>query len=124
MARFRIVPASALALAAGVLVATLALPSSASALSCNQRIVGTGDTEAYVKSLCGEPAQVSTRTETRTVYGGHRVVDGVVVGSSRSVTVQITVWVYDFGPRRLMQELIFEEGVLRNVRTLGYGVNR
>jgi hypothetical protein len=113
--------ASALALAAAVSVAVLGLPSSASALSCGRRLVSNGDTAAYVQSICGEPTQVSTRTESRTVYGAQRVVGGIVVGDSRTVTVEITVWIYDFGPQRLMQELTFENGVLQNVRTLSYG---
>jgi hypothetical protein len=108
---------SALALAA-------ALPaSSASALDCNRRLVVVGDPAIYVRDICGEPAQITTRTESRTQFvslPGR----GAVIGAAHTVTVEIEVWIYDFGPRRFMEELTFENGILRSLRPLGYGRRR
>jgi hypothetical protein len=40
------------------------------------------------------------------------------------VSVRIDVWIYDFGPQRFMEELTFENGILRQLRTLGRGTAR
>lgn len=105
--------------------ALLAAPGSASALSCDGRLVEAGDHEAYVRSVCGEPTYFTTRTETRTVfvgpYGDTRTGYGYGVGYAQTVTVVIDVLVYDFGPTRFIDELTFENGVLRTDRIAGYG---
>lgn len=105
-----------LLLAATVL--TLA-PSSASALSCNRRIVSTGDVQHYVRSICGEPASITTIDDPRTqVVYDRRGIATVIVTS-----VQLEVWIYDFGPNRFMIELLFEGGEVTRERTLGRGTN-
>jgi len=40
-------------------------PASASALSCDGRLVEVGDSMAYVRSICGEPTQFMSRIEQR-----------------------------------------------------------
>lgn len=101
--------------------ATLALGSEAEALSCQRRIVSHGDAMSQVQTLCGDPASRSTRLaeQSRSVFqpgpGGALIADTV------TVTTVVETWVYDFGPRRLMQELVFEDGRLRRIRTLSYG---
>lgn len=35
--------------------------------------------------------------------------------------VELTEYVYNFGPRKLMRRLIFEGGVLKKIETIGYG---
>jgi hypothetical protein len=35
--------------------------------------------------------------------------------------VRVEEWVYNFGPTQLMSSLIFENGRLVRIRTLGYG---
>lgn len=105
-----------------LLVATLlsAFTSPASALYCNRRIVGTGNVPAYVMSVCGEPASMISRVESRP-----QVVWDARGNSAMYVDyVQVDIWVYDFGPNRLMVELTFEDGVLGRERTLGYGTQR
>jgi hypothetical protein len=104
----------------------LGASGSASALSCDGRLVTTGDSEAYVRSVCGEPTAFTTRTETRTMYVTPYGVDprtgyGIAYGYAQTVTVQIDVLVYDFGPTRFIDELTFENGVLRADRVAGYG---
>lgn len=107
-------------LALGVLGLFAAAPESASALQCKRRVIDTGESQAYVRALCGEPTSVTSRAVTRTVFGYVRGA-GAGAGSSTTVTVQVDVWVYDFGPNRFMVELTFEDGILVNERTLHYG---
>lgn len=95
--------------------------SSAHALSCNNRLVVVGDPSARVRSLCGDPATVTTRVEQRSVTVHRRAASGVIVSETISVSVTVETWVYDFGPQRLMQQLVFEDGTLRAIDTLGYG---
>jgi hypothetical protein len=95
--------------------------SSAHALTCRNRLVTVGDPMARVLSLCGEPTTVSERVVHRQ-REVHRVVrPGVVVTDTISVAVTLTEWVYDFGPTRLMRQLVFEDGTVRVIDTLGYG---
>ena len=93
----------------------------AEALSCQRRIIGRGDPMAKVISLCGQPAQQTQRLVTRSQTIGTRVVNGQAVFSTVSASVEVSKWVYDFGPQRLMTELTFEDGVLVRERTLGRG---
>jgi hypothetical protein len=97
----------------------------ASALDCGHRLVTTGDSEGYVRSICGEPESVMTRTESRTQFVTSPYGDqGALVGSATTVTIQIDVWTYDFGSTRFREELTFADGILRSSRPLGYGTAR
>ena len=95
--------------------------ADARALSCQRRIVTRGDSVAKVVHLCGEPASRVDRNVMRSQTIAQRDVAGAVVYSTISVSVNVSTWVYDFGPLRLMQELTFEDGTLVNLRTLGHG---
>lgn len=124
--RTRLHPAT-LAAATLCIGAVLALgPATAHALSCNGRLVEVGDTEAYVRTVCGEPTTMTSRTETRTAYLGYAYgtptpYGAPYAGYAQTITVQIDVLVYDFGPTRFIDELTFENGVLRVDRVAGYG---
>jgi hypothetical protein len=87
----------------------LAGGATAHALDCGMRLVTPGDALYYVQSVCGPPDSVST--------------DIIPIGGlfSRTGTLTVVVWVYDFGPSRTLEELRFENGILRTVRTLGPG---
>jgi hypothetical protein len=114
---------SGLACVLAFAAASFAATPSASALDCGTRLVVRGDRSSYVRSVCGEPQSATTRTETRTV-GGYNQVPGGVIGGFNTVTVQIDTWIYDFGPSRFMEELIFENGVLTSSRPIGPGTPR
>ncbi len=107
---------AALVLALGALGA-----SSARAMSCQNRLVTVGDAPARVRALCGEPASLTARVEQRSVTVHRRAASGVIVSETISVTVTVERWVYDFGPQRFMRELVFEDGRLLAIHTLGYG---
>ena len=79
------------------------------ALRCGNKIVDVGDRLHKVHRFCGEPAYVDSYDQPISIYGypqGFTHVD---------------VWTYNFGSNRFMQELIFENGVLRYINQLGYG---
>jgi hypothetical protein len=111
-------------LAAVALTFTLAHDPSAHAFWCGNRTVQIGDPQIEVRSLCGEPAGVSERVVTRTVGVQQRVTRGIVVQDAVTVTVVVEIWLYDFGPRRFMQELAFEGGRVIAMEALGYGTAR
>jgi len=114
--------ARALALVPFLLAAAALFDASdAEALSCQRRIISRGDPMAKVVSLCGQPAQRTQRLVTRSQTVGTRIVNGQALFSTVSATVEVSKWVYDFGPLRLMRELTFEDGVLIQIRTLGRG---
>ena len=98
-----------------------ALPSQVHALRCGMRLVTVGDSATYVRSVCGEPTSThrSSVSRSRTVYAP--IVGGGVVGDRVEVTVEVETWIYDFGRRRFMEELVFEDGDLVRMRPLSYG---
>jgi hypothetical protein len=108
-------------LAAFVLTLALAHETSARAFWCGRRTVHIGDPQTLVRSLCGDPADVSEHVVSRTV-GVRRISrDGVVLEDSVTVSVVVEVWLYDFGRRRFMEEVSFEEGRVTAIESLGYG---
>jgi hypothetical protein len=103
------------------LVATAATASPAHALSCRGRLIDRGDAPSRVRRLCGEPSDVTTRRVERERTVLRRGPGGTVVSDRVSVTVEVQEWVYDFGPRRLVRRLTFEDGELVHIATEGYG---
>ena len=95
--------------------------SRAQAMHCQQRLVRVGDASTRVLDLCGQPAEMVERTETRTRTIQRQAPDGTVIYDTVSVTVVVEQWTYDFGPQRFMRRLWFEGGVLQRMSTLGYG---
>jgi len=99
----------------------------ASAFWCEGRLVLEGDRSYEVRSRCGEPASEITRMESRSFYRGAAVGRGggtVYGGSADTITVQVDIWVYDFGPTRFMEELRFHDGILVQMTRLGRGTRR
>ena len=96
----------------------------AHALRCGSRLVKDGMHESEVKAICGQPVSErslgyvlrshfdQTHGLTTTRYYGHS-------GYYREVLV--TELVFNFGPRKLMRKMRFEDGILRSVETIGYG---
>ena len=75
----------------------------------NGAIVSTGDriSEVYIK--CDPPSFRDTRTESDS---GRR-------GST--ILVNVEEWTYNEGPHRLIHLLVFNNGILTEIRTLGFG---
>jgi hypothetical protein len=111
------------------LIVVLFASTDAHAFRCGSKIVRDGMHEQQVVAICGEPT-------TRRVLGrALRGYDLPIVSEplpgftgrrypgygSYLQEVVITEYVYNFGPRKLMQKLIFEGGVLVEIDTIGYG---
>lgn len=114
-------------LTCSLVFATVFVTAPASAFWCDGRLVLEGDRSYEVRSRCGEPASEITRMESHTFYRGGAVGRGggsVYGGSADTVTVQVDIWIYDFGPTRFMEELRFEDGILRRMTRLGRGTRR
>lgn len=98
---------------------------SSDGLKCKNRIVSNGATQYEVRTTCGEPAMVTSRVENRVVREVVRSRCAAGTTCSRVVEnvveVVIEEWTYDFGKRRLIEYLTFEQGILVFVRTGGYG---
>ena len=119
------------------LIARLAISAAASAgllfagdvhadsLSCKNRIVSTGDSTYQVRSICGEPDAITRRVEMRTIR--HNVPVPGPGGApcwrtvERTIEVVVDEWTYDFGRRRFIQYLTFENGRLERVQSGSYG---
>ncbi len=86
------------------------------ALRCGTKIIAKGDHKTSVRIKCGEPEAIEERVIYRTLHlTRHPHGDKVVV------PISIEEWLYNFGPRRLMRQLWFENGKLVRIRSLGYG---
>lgn len=101
------------------LIAALTLASApAYALRCGTRVISRGDPVAKLLHFCGEPTSVQTRLAQR----------GFVTRDSRYIYVPglaeevwIEEWTYNFGPSQLMKVVKLENGVVVDVKNLGYG---
>jgi Protein of unknown function (DUF2845) len=103
----------------GLVVGILCLSADpAYALRCGKRLVRVGDSTAKVLHICGEPES----RDYRVVY--HLLHEENSVEASLDpvfIPVILEEWVYDFGPKRFVQQLHFEDHILRNIQPLGYG---
>ena len=96
-------------------VVFLALPRVAESASmrCGQTIISDGDSRFVVLSRCGEPAM----KEARTVV----VREKLDPRNERLVEKLIEEWTYNFGPYRLIQIVVLENGTVVDVKSGGYG---
>ena len=102
-------------------LAAAAAAAAADSFACGSRIVTTGMQDTDVRAACGDPAEIGHDTILRrpTIWRQGRP---IVVGD-RPEPVPVERWLYDFGPNRLMLRLRFDDGVLVEITTLGYGSN-
>jgi hypothetical protein len=107
----------------GMVVVGPASAGSTGGLRCGTRLVSLGDTQYEVQALCGPPDATQQQTEYRTVRRPIRVPCGDTrrawcrAEAEDTVEVAIEEWIYDFGPRRFLQHLFFEQGRLVRVET-------
>jgi hypothetical protein len=101
------------------------------AFRCGSRIVSKGDHYTKVLKFCGEPIgaqermiyrQGRTRPRLR-VQGpnGLRIQEEVLAYERSYEEILVEEWTYNFGPRRLMQLVRFENGFVADIDQLGYG---
>jgi hypothetical protein len=116
-------------LLASVTIVFLLTSTSAFGFRCGRKIVTENMHEAQVIKACGAP--------TTSRHLGYAV-RGVFIPVRRYVSpgmtvehfpgygqyteeVALTEYVYNFGPRKFMQRLLFEGGILVKIETIGYG---
>jgi hypothetical protein len=98
----------------------LAAASPAYAFRCGNQLVTKGDTRSEVIAACGEPTEIDQRTSILRrplvwVRGrAYSVPDALI-------EVPVEIWIYNLGPNKLMRRLRFEDGVLVEIDTMGYG---
>lgn len=85
-------------------------------LRCSDKIISEGSTRLDVERLCGEPAQVEHKTIYNDVSAG-----GPDVRTGLTVEVHVEMWIYNFGPNRLMQRIWLQDGVVLRIESMGYG---
>ncbi len=114
-------------LAATVLV--LLLPETAAAFRCGNKLVKQGMHETEVIAICGEPTSIrrlgyAIRSVDIRDRRGNR--SGLTVIHAPGyytypVEVMVTEYVYNLGPRKFMRRVLFEDGLVATVETLGRG---
>lgn len=102
-----------LSLALLICTPTLAVSQS---LRCSDKIISAGSTRAAVASLCGDPTQV----EHKTIYNDVSGAASNVIATT-TAAVEFEMWVYNFGPNRLMQRIWLQDGVVVRIESMGYG---
>ncbi len=108
--------------AAAVLILGLLASSPAFAFRCGSKLVSEGDTRTEVLAKCGEPADKVTQ---RSVYRRPMIwAHGrpYYIGDDY-MEVPVESWTYNLGPNKLMRRVRFENGLVADIETLGYGYN-
>lgn len=98
------------------LLAALSWAVDAHALRCGNRIVTTGDHEFQVRERCGEPFWTNSFSELHVI--------GLDAPIERRTERVYDEWFYNFGPRSLVQRLVFADGRLVKIETAGYGTRQ
>ncbi|MGZ8160236.1 MAG: DUF2845 domain-containing protein [Methylobacter sp.] len=101
-----------------VLVLSLCSFNAAYAMRCGHQLVDLGDYKDDVIARCGAPDSIETHTKIvgSTIHHPHRTLD-----LQEYEEIQIEEWVYNFGPSRFRQYLRFENGKLKEIKSLGRG---
>jgi Protein of unknown function (DUF2845) len=88
------------------------------AFYCGRRLVSIGDPQVTVRYKCGDPDDIEWRVTYRVVYS-HDPYSGERETTYEPVVIE--VWTYNFGPRRFVEELSFEQGRASDIQPIGYG---
>ena len=84
------------------------------------RIVRVGDRLLELAQVCGAPDRTDRRTVLREISS--RLRRGAQRDEQRVVVeIRVEEWLYDLGRDRLLRRLVFENGRLTRIDTLGRG---
>ncbi len=98
------------------------IPSLAmAAVRCGNQIIDKGTSSVEVAALCGDPAKIDRSTSYRGASISAPGQPNSIVGPA--VEIKIEIWTYNFGPNMLMQRIRFEDGIVVDIESLGYGYN-
>ncbi len=114
------------------------IAAQADTMRCDRSLIPRGDHQGEVLASCGEPV-ISTRktiyrsgiprSRFRSLSLGHNFYSGysgisndeLLIHNRSVVEVPVETWTYNFGPRYFMREVIFTDGRVTRINTLGYG---
>ncbi len=102
---------------ASLIVLGLTTASNAFAMRCGTRLITRGDHISKLLRYCGRPDFVQSRLAQRPYYSRY----GRVLYSGLFEEVSIEEWTYNLGPNKLMRVVKMENGIVREIRHLGYG---
>jgi hypothetical protein len=90
-------------------------------MRCGSRLVSTGDGKDKVRTLCGEPTDVTfVGTMGRRAYPGFGSDDYSYSGPAW-VEIPVEIWTYNFGSTKLLRKLRFVGDELVEIRIDGHG---
>lgn len=88
----------------------------AHAFRCGTRIITRGDPADKILKFCGEPTSVQSRLAQRSFVSEYgRVYPGLIE------ELVIEEWTFNFGPRQLIRVVRLENGLVADIKYLGYG---
>jgi hypothetical protein len=92
------------------------------ALYCGSQLILEGMSKLQVLQRCGEPSY----HESWPIYDQMKISDPRSTSSGTVVIIATPVgvmdhWIYNWGPGSFMQRLIFQNGALVSIGSLGYG---
>ncbi len=104
--------------------AWLATPAHAGdSMRCGSRLVSTGDGKDKVRTLCGEPSDVTfqgvIRRAPRYEYGYG--INRYEYHGPGVVEMPVEIWTYNQGSSKLLRKLRFVGNELEDISTDGYG---
>lgn len=108
----------------------LLMAEPALALRCGSKLVAAGAPQGKVLKYCGEPESIQVRSVYRTGLprgqlrqrvGTERPERELLYADRAYVEIVVEEWTYNFGPRRLMRVIRFENGLVTSIKQLGYG---
>jgi hypothetical protein len=99
-------------------VACVPALAMAQSLRCDRKIISQGASRAEVTAFCGDPVQVDQKSVYYPISSVTHRANSI---TGPAVEIQVEVWIYNFGPNKLMQRIQFEDGVVVRIESLGYG---
>ncbi len=105
------------AAAAVVIVFALAGAAEANGMRCGTHLIARGDHVSKLLRYCGEP----DFAQSRSAHRSYRTRFGHIFYTGLFEEVRIDEWTYNLGPNKLMRVITMENGVVRDVKHLGYG---
>jgi len=114
------------------------LAVQADTMRCDRNLISRGDHQGEVLASCGEPVISTRKTIYRSgiprsrlrslslahnFYSGYSELsnDELLIHYRSVVEVPVETWTYNFGPHYFMREVIFTDGRVSRINTLGYG---
>ena len=100
-------------------LSTMSSLAHADAMRCGSRLVTFGDTRTAVRSICGEPTEVQTRSILR--RPSYNLNGRVMYYGDGYIEIPVESWIYNLGPYKLMRSVRFVDGRVDEIETMGYG---